>query len=487
MRASLLSTILASSAVSAGSLDRRAVASSWTSSANGQYKLSRFDAPVLGGNNPGIQDWDFKIFEKSKQKQTVKGFGACVTDGTVTAFNKLPSNTRAELLRDLMTSGGLNFNLMRHTIGSSDLSGDPAYSYDDNNGRDDPNMNGFALGDRGNAMVSMLAEMRRLQGNMTLLGSPWSAPGWMKLNKVIMGTTRQNNLDPKHRQDYAKYFVRYLQAYEKGGAHVDAVTLQNEPFNSRAQMPTMYVYADESGQIIRDNLGPAIKEAGLNTKIWAWDHNTKGSPDDFYGYPVKVFNTAPQFVNTAAWHCYGGNDPDGWAPLTMFHNSFPNSEQYMTECWTAVGTTDWKHASNFALIPLQNWANGIIAWALGSYSGGGPSISGGDACAICTGLVTVNANAGTYEKTIDYYMMGQFSKFMPKGGKVVDTSGSYLFNDNEGLEMVASINPDGTRTVVIQNRYNHEIFVKVRAESEGQPWTGKVPGTSVTTWVLPRA
>lgn len=274
MRAALLSTILATSGASAASLDRRAGAGSWTSSSNGQYKLSQFDAPVLGGSNPGLQDWDFKIFEKSKQKQTVKGFGACVTDSTVTAFNKVPSSARAQLFRDLMTSDGINLNLMRHTVASSDLSGDPAYSYDDNNNQDDPNLTGFNLGDRGAAMASMLAEMRRLQSSMTLLGSPWSAPGWMKLNKKIMGTTDKNNLDPAHRQHYANYFVKYLQAYEKAGAHVDAVTLQNEPQNSRAQMPTMYVFPDESGQIIRDNLGPAIKNAGLNTKIWAWDHNT---------------------------------------------------------------------------------------------------------------------------------------------------------------------------------------------------------------------
>jgi glucosylceramidase len=274
MRAALLSTILASTGVSAATFDRRASASSWTSTANGQYKLSQFDAPVLAGTNPGLQDWDFKIFEKSKQKQTVKGFGACVTDSTVTAFNTVPAASRAQLLKDLMTSDGINLNLMRHTVASSDLSGDPAYSYDDNSGQADPNLTGFNLGDRGNAMAQMLADMRKLQSSMTLLGSPWSAPGWMKLNKVIMGTTNQNNLDPNHRQHYANYFVKYLQAFEKAGAHVDAVTLQNEPLNSRAQMPTMYVFADESGQIIRDNLGPAIQNAGLSTKIWAWDHNT---------------------------------------------------------------------------------------------------------------------------------------------------------------------------------------------------------------------
>lgn len=159
----------------------------------------------------------------------------------------------------------------------------------------------------------------------------------------------------------------------------------------------------------------------------------------------------------------------------------------MTECWTAVGTTDWQHSSNFAMLPLQNWANGIISWALGTYTGGGPSLSGNDACHQCTGLITVDPNTGNYKKEVDYYMLGQFSKYMVKGGTVVNGNGSYIFPDNTGLESVASVNPDGTRTVVIQNRYSHDIFAQVATESEGQTWNARVPASSVTTWILPAA
>lgn len=268
-------TVLASTgALASSTLDRRAGASAWSSSADGRYKLSQVDAPALGAGNPGLDDWKLTISEKSGLKQTIKGFGACVTDGTVTAFNKLPGDTRSALLRDLMTPDGLNFNLMRHTIASSDLSGDPAYSYDDNGGRVDTSLSGFNLGDRGTAMVSMLAEMRRLQPDLTILGSPWAPPGWMQLDGVITGTTTNNNLDHRYVDAYAQYFVEYLQAYDRGGAHVDAITIQNEPLNSRAQMPTMYIFADESGALIRDNIGPAIRRAGLKTQIWAFDHNT---------------------------------------------------------------------------------------------------------------------------------------------------------------------------------------------------------------------
>jgi O-glycosyl hydrolase len=73
---------------------------------------------------------------------------------------------------------------------------------------------------------------------------------------------------------YAQYFVKYIQAYAALGADVSAITIQNEPLNSQSGYPTMYVYADESAALIQDNVGPALAAAGLNTKVWAYDHNT---------------------------------------------------------------------------------------------------------------------------------------------------------------------------------------------------------------------
>ncbi|KAK0760573.1 hypothetical protein N5P37_006767 [Trichoderma harzianum] len=474
---SVLTTIAAVGGVNA--------ASSFASSQDGRYQFTAVQAPVLGAGNPGIQDWQLFIKEKSGRKQTVKGFGAAITDATVAAFNKLNANSRTQLFNDLMTSSGLNFNLLRHTVASSDLSADPAYTYDDAGGKVDTGLNSFGLGDRGNAMISMLANFRRLQPQLTIVGSPWSAPGWMKVKgQLIGGGTGNNKLNHAYENAYAQYFVKYLQAYEAGGAHIDAITLQNEPLNNKDDMPTMQIEAAESGALIRDKVGPALRNAGLNTQIWAWDHN-----QDVYSYPQTVMNTASQYVQAAAWHCYAGNAPENWTPLTQFHNEFPGKEQYMTECWTSVlsGGTDWVHSSSFALFPLQNWANGIIAWTLGTFTGGGPALSGGGNCHSCTGLVTVSSDGSGYKKEIDYYMLGQFSRYIPKGAVVVDGTGSWLFDPNTGVESVATVNPDGTRTVVIQNRYNNDIWVRLATESESQTWNARVPARAVTTWILPKA
>lgn len=278
-----LSAALVAALPPLSSLNARAGASAFASNSAGNLKLSSIAAPVQGPGTPGPSTWKLSIDDTpSGHKQTITGFGAAVTDATVTSFNTLSSASLSSLLSQLMTSAGADFSLMRHTIGASDLSGDPAYTYDDNGNNADPNLTGFNLGDRGNAMASMLARMKLLQPDLTILGSPWSAPGWMKLNHAIDGNTNNNNLNDgyltnngaQYSSAFAQYFVKYIQAYEAHGAHIDAITVQNEPLNSQAGYPTMYMFDFEQARLIQNYIGPALASAGLNTKVWAYDHNT---------------------------------------------------------------------------------------------------------------------------------------------------------------------------------------------------------------------
>lgn len=479
-------TLLGLAAVSQASpAEKRAgTASAFSSNSAGNYKLSSIATPVQGAGSPGSEStWKLTIDDTSSgHKQTIVGFGAAVTDATVISFNTLSSSSLQTLLNQLMTGSGADFSLMRHTIGASDLSNDPAYTYDDNGGSVDTTLSGFDIGDRGNAMAKMLASMKSLQSNLKIFGSPWSAPGWMKLDGVIDGATTNNNLNDGYLSGgtgtsgyasaFAQYFVKYIQAFKNLGAPIDAITIQNEPLNSQSGYPTMYVYADESAQLIQDYIGPAISNAGLDTDIWAYDHNT-----DVPSYPQTVINGASEYVDTVAWHCYA--DPVNWTVLTTFHNSNPSVKQYMTECWTPSGT--WNQAADFTMGPLQNWAVGVTAWTLGTNSSDGPHLSSGG-CATCQGLVTINNGAVIYQPA--YYMIAQFSKFMPPGAIVLSGTGSDTYSSGEGIQSVASLNPDGTRSVVIENTFSNDVYLTLTTQS-GQEWSGNIPSESVTTWVLP--
>ncbi|PWY86751.1 beta-1,6-glucanase [Aspergillus heteromorphus CBS 117.55] len=489
MIVTLLTTIASLAAIGHATPQKRATdASAYASNSAGTYKLTSITAPVQGSGSPGSEStWKLTIDDTSSgHKQTITGFGAAVTDATVTSFNTLSDATLQQLLNELMTSDGAQFSLMRHTIGASDLSGDPVYTYDDNGNEADPTLSGFNLGDRGTAMAEMLATMKSLQPDLTVLGSSWSPPGWMKLNGVIDGNTTDNNLNDGYLTSggtgstgyssaFAQYFVKYIQAYEALGATVDAITIQNEPLNSQSGYPTMYVFDYESAQLIQDYVGPALADAGLSTKIWAYDHNT-----DVPSYPQTVLSTASEYVSTVAWHCYA-TDVD-WRVLSDFQSANPSATQYMTECWTPASGT-WHQAADFTMGPLQNYASGAIAWTLGTDTSDGPHLSSGG-CDTCQGLVTVTDTDEGYTLNTAYYMMAQFSKFMPPGAIVLNGTGSYTYSGGGGLQSVASVNPDGTRTVVIENLFGNEVYVQVEMGS-GEVWSGSVPEESVTTWVLP--
>ncbi|KAJ5730576.1 beta-1-6-glucanase [Penicillium malachiteum] len=467
-------------------LEKRASASAYSSNSAGTYKLSSITAPVQGAGDPGSSStWKLSIDDTSSgYKQTIVGFGAAVTDATVESFNTLSDSNLQDLLNDLLTDSGASFSLMRHTIGASDLSGDPVYTYDDNGGSVDTSLSSFNLGDRGTSMANMLASMKSLQSDLTIFGSPWSAPGWMKLNGVIEGDTTNNNLndgylsgdfgETGYASEFAQYFVKYIQAYQDLGVTIDAITIQNEPLNSQAGYPTMYVYADESAQLIQNYIGPALADANLATKVWAYDHNT-----DVTSYPQTVIDDAGEYVDSVAWHCYA-TDVD-WTVLSTFHDSNPDVTQYMTECWTP-SSGDWYQAADFTMGPLQNWAAGVAAWTLGTNSSDGPHLSEGG-CATCTGLVVVNDD-GSYTFETAYYMMAQFSKFIPTGATILNGTGSYTYSGGDGIQSVASLNPDGTRSVIIENKFDNDIYLTLSTES-GEEWSGDIPSESVTTWVLP--
>lgn len=199
-------------------------------------------------------------------------------------------------------------------------------------------------------------------------------------------------------------------------------------------------------------------------------------------YPQTVLDEASAYVPAVAWHCYASDND--WGVLTDFHSTNPDVLQYMTECWTS-STTSWYQAAEFTMGPLQNWASGAMAWTLGSDTSFGPHLSSGG-CDTCRGLVVVDTGAGTYDFAVDYYMMAQFSKFMPSGATVLNGSGSYSYDDGTGIQSVASLNPDGTRTVVMTNRFSNDVYVTVSLQS-GDKWSGRVYQNSVVTWVLPAA
>ncbi|CAK4034401.1 glucan endo-1,6-glucosidase [Lecanosticta acicola] len=485
---SLVLSSLQSFAAGVPVLVERSAASAICTNWNMSYKLTAITAPTRGFSAvpAGGQEWNINIDDSSAgHKQAITGFGAAVTDATVSTFNSLSSSTLSKLLGTLVTPSGANFNLMRHTIGSSDLTPDgAAYSYDDSSAPD-TSLSKFALGSKGTAMANLLASMKKQNSNMKILGSSWSPPGWMKTNQALMGNLTNNNLSDRYldssQTDYstafANYFVKYIQAFNKLGANVDAITIQNEPVWSTAGYPSMYMYDYEQGNLIQYSVGPALANANLATSIWAYDANT-----DLPSFPQNILTMASKYVNTVAWHCYA--DSLDWSAMTTFQQANPGVQQIMTECWTPAisGQSDWYHAANFTMGTLQNWASGALAWTLGADPNNGPHMTNG--CSYCQGLVTINS-ATSYTFNMAYYLMAQFSRYIPRGAIILSGTGSTSSPKDLGVQFVSSLNPDNTKTVVILNTLSKDVYLELTLSSSGAQWSGKIPTNSLVTWVLP--
>ena len=194
-----------------------------------------------------------------QQYQTIDGFGFALTGGSAQLLMRMEPAQRGALLKELFATSGedIAVSYLRVTIASSDMNAQ-VYSYDDlPEGQTDLEMAKFSLGPDRTDVIPILKEILAINPHIRILGSPWSAPAWMKTNQNPKG----GSLKPEFYGAYAEYFVKYIQAMKAEGIPIDAITVQNEPLNPK-NTPSMVVFADRRGYIYREVSGACLSEGG---------------------------------------------------------------------------------------------------------------------------------------------------------------------------------------------------------------------------------
>lgn len=145
-----------------------------------------------------------------------------------------------------------------------------SYTYDDMpEGQTDPKLQNFTIDYDKAYIIPTLHKAKELNPDLKIMGSPWSAPAWMKTS----GSLIKGSLNPDFYQSYADYFTKLVQAYAAEGLPIDAVTPQNEPHFEPDGYPGMRMEPADQASFIKSHLGPAFEQAKLGTKIVIWDHN----------------------------------------------------------------------------------------------------------------------------------------------------------------------------------------------------------------------
>lgn len=375
------------------------------------------------------------VVDAARQFQPIDGFGFALTGGSAQHLMLMEPALRHELLEELFATQGnaIGISYLRLSIGSSDLN-ERTFSYDDlPAGETDVELKHFSLADDRSNVIPVLREILSINPKIKILGSPWSAPLWMKTNQNIQG----GKLKPEYYSVYAHYFAKYIQAMAAEGITIDAITVQNEPFND-LNTPSMQFFAKEEAAFIRDHLGPVFREQGIRTKIILYDHNC-----DAPEFPLSVLNddAARPFVDGSGFHLYAGPI----SALSVVHDAFPDKSIYFTEMMAVNRGAEFNIAGPVARILIgatRNWSRNVILWNLAADAEFKPHTDNGG-CSMCQGAVTLEGNRVT--RNVAYYVIGHASRFVPQGSvRIASTSTAELPD-------VAFRTPDGKTAMIVAN------------------------------------
>ena len=396
--------------------------------------------------------------------QTIDGFGYSLTGGSAYLINRLSATTKNSLLQELFGEGenAIAVSYLRISIGASDLNAS-VFSYDDMPaGKTDLNLDSFSLSQDTLDLIPVLKQIMAINPNIKILGSPWSPPLWMKDNGNSIG----GSLQTQYYDAYARYFVKYIQQMKANGITINAITPQNEPLYG-GNNPSMVMTAQQQGDFIKNNLGPAFQGAGISTKIILYDHNCD-KPD----YPITILNDAAArpFVDGSAFHLYGGDI----SALSTVHNAFPDKNLYFTEQWTGAKESfddnlKW-HVKNVIIGTIRNWGKVVLEWNLANDANFSPHTPGG--CSECKGAITLD---GGVNRNPSYYIVAHASKFVSPGSVRIGSNIAGNFYN------AAFKTPGGKKVLIVENDGTSEASFNIRFN--GQWATSSLAGGAVGTYV----
>ena len=406
--------------------------------------------------------------DAAKRFQQIDGFGASLTDSAAWLLEtKLDAGTRHQAMRALFDRGeGIGLSILRQPMGGTDLAREH-YTYDDMPaGSKDFALVHFSIARDEAEILPALREALTITPGLKIIASPWSAPAWMKSSDSLIA----GKLNRKSYPAFAQYFVKYMEAYRSAGVPIWAVTLQNEPLFEPKDYMGMAMSATQQKEVLRDYVGPAFEKARLDTKIMVYDHNW-----DTPAYPSTILDDAKaaHYAAGTAYHCYAGNV----TAQSLTHDRFPAKDIWETEC--SGGKWQNGHAfqqtAELVIGTTRNWSRSVVLWGLALDPQGNPHAGGCDAC---RGVITVDASAqpARFEPTVDYYVLGQASKFVIPGAHRIASTDL----DAKGLLNVAFRNADGSLALLVLNEGTGPVTFAVNSEGKSLRYT--LAGSTMATF-----
>lgn len=450
----------------------------FTTTGDGMSTLMQGSEPLQSGTNMAPTTIEVN---PGVRYQTMDGFGFAITYSTAYNLMKMSAEARAAFLKKTYSrTEGYGVSYARIAIGCSDFSS-REYTLCDT-----PGLENFALqSDETAYILPVLKEILAINPELKIIASPWTCPKWMKVQDLTSSTPYDSwtggHLNPAYRADYAKYFVKFVEAMKQQGISIYAVTPQNEPLNPGNSSSLLMPWQEEA-EFVKE-LAKAFKQSGVSAKIYLYDHNYDygiGQED----YPVKIYNAlgnsfeGSELVVGAAYHDYGGSSDE----LLDIFSKAPTKDLIFSE--SSIG--EWNNGhdlgkrlmadmQNVVLGTVNKMCKAVLVWNLMLDDKRGPNLDGG--CQTCFGAVDINSsNYTSITYNSHYYVICQMSSVVAPGavrlGLVRDAQVS-------GLSHAEFLNPDGSYASVLCNNSSEQLDITI---SNGSKFVKvSVPAQSVVS------
>lgn len=419
---------------------------------------------------------DIAVFVATERRfQTLLGLGGAITDASAEVYGSLPPETRERFIQSLFSEEqGLGYTLIRTPIHSCDFSSE-SHTYIEEG---DDDLSTFDIAPDRRFRIPMIQDaIRAAGGSLTTFASPWSAPAFMKDNGSML---QGGKLLPRYRAAWARYFTRFIEAYESAGVPIAGITVQNEPM-ARQTWESMIYTAEDERDFLRDHLGPAMAAAGYgDRKIVVWDHNR--DLVTHRAHTILQDPEAAQYVWGVGYHWYetwaGGDAMYG--NVEEVTDAYPGVNVLLTEA-TVEGFDPeryqhWPNAERYgdALVnDLNAGAVGWIDWNVLLDDTGGPNHVGN----FCFAPVHAVRETGELIYTPTYYYLGHFSRFIRPGAERVSSVSS-----RSVLQTTSFLNEDGRLATVVLNV--GEDPVSYRFTVDDRESTVTIPARAIQTLVF---
>lgn len=429
-----------------------------------------------------------KLQSKSETPPVLQVDGA--ETGTVfkdwgTTFNELCWDalgvlTRAEqdeILSNLFSpNGDLRITRGRISMGANDYARS-WYSCDEVEG--DFELRYFNIDRDKQAIIPFIRAAQQYNPHLTFWISPWSPPGWMKINGdypvlsspfnhlsekqnyLLYGTTGgevdENEMkltgardgvfprqlattdfmiqDPRYLQTYANYFCRFIEAYKEQGIPIDRVMYQNEAY-SYTPYPGCAWTAAGTIRFNKEYLAPALKRLHPEVKLYLGTFNTNRLDH------VQTVLADAELRNSI---CGMGFQWEGREILPTIRAQHPEWDYVCSESECGWGSFDWKSGEHTFELINHYLGNGCCEYNFWNciLTDKGESSWGWKQNA----LIRVDSRKRTFTYTPEYYAVKHYCQVVAPGSRIV----GYVPEGAAKMPVLAVKTPEGSYVVVAGN------------------------------------